>query len=266
MTNRGLAVVCVLLCCGVARAEVQRETITYQHGDQTLKGYLAWDDRFGEGKRPGVLVVHEWWGLNDYVRQRADRLAELGYVAFAPDLYGEGKVTEHASEAGQWAQQVRANVERWQQLAAEGLKILASQPTCDADRIAAIGYCFGGATVMQMTYAGLDVQGVVSFHGSLPVPTQEQASNIRSKVLICHGAADPFIPDETVRKFQTALNSADVDWQMISYGGAKHSFTVPGADEAGLAGLGYDADADRRSWQHMLLFFEEIFEQEGEAP
>lgn len=164
-------------------AEVQTKTIAYQHGDVPLEGTLAWDDARTE-KQPGVLVVHEWWGLNDYARDRARQLAALGYVAFAVDMYGNGQVTTHPEQASTWAKQVQADANQWQTRALKGLAVLRSQDMVDPQRLAAIGYCFGGSTVLQLAYSGADVKGVVSFHGALPLPTDAQAQRTNAKILI----------------------------------------------------------------------------------
>ncbi|MGF1546781.1 MAG: dienelactone hydrolase family protein [Thiotrichales bacterium] len=241
-----------------AQAAVKSEKIEYRDGDAQLTGYLYYDDAV-QGARPGVMVVHEWWGLNDYVRKRAEMLAELGYVAFAADMYGAGKATEHADEAKGWMQQITANQAQWQARAMSGLAQLKKSPLVDPGKTAAIGYCFGGATVMQMAYAGADLKGVASFHGSLPPATDEQGKHIKSRIFIAHGAADSFVPAERVQQFQAALEKAGADWQFVSYGGAKHGFTNPGADKMGMDALKYDASADQRSWAQMQLFLKEIF-------
>ncbi len=238
--------------------DVQTKSVQYQDSDVALEGYLAWDDSI-QGKRPGVIVVHEWWGLNDYARKRAEMLAELGYVGFAVDMYGKGKVTQHPDEAGEWAKQIQANVADWQKRAQLGLDILQKHELVDNTRSAAIGYCFGGATVMQMAYTGADLDGVVSFHGSLPVAENLPVGHIKAKILVAHGNADPFVPAQRIVDFQAALEKAGADWQMISYGGVRHSFTNPDADKHGIDGLRYDKDADRRSWQHMQVFLKELF-------
>ena len=240
------------------QAALKTETVEYRDGQIPLRGYMVWDDAV-QGKRPGVILVHEWWGLNDYARQRADMLAELGYIAFAIDMYGEDRVTEHGKQASEWKRQITANVEQWQKRALLGKQILSRHPLVDPARIAAIGYCFGGATVMQMAYAGAQLKGVVSFHGSLPVATEDQIPNIRAKILVAHGNADSFVPAARIADFKAALEKAGADWEMVVYGGAKHGFTNPGADGYGIAGLAYDETADRRSWQRMQAFLKEIF-------
>ena len=241
-----------------ALGKVQTQAISYQHGDVQLEGVLAWDDSI-TGKRPGVLVVHEWWGLNDYAQDRARQLAELGYVAFAADMYGKDKVTDHPDQAGTWMKEVQANVSQWQARAIKGLAVLRSQDQVDPNNIAAIGYCFGGATVIQLAYSGEEIKGVVSFHGALPLPTSKQATKVKAKMLIAYGNADPFQKEDHIRKFRNALEKANVDWQMVLYAGARHSFTDPGADARGIPALKYSQTADERSWKHMQLFFEEIF-------
>jgi dienelactone hydrolase len=248
-----------------AAAEVQTRAIRYQHADAELEGYLAWDDRF-EGKRPGVLVVHEWWGLNDYARQRARQLAEQGYAAFAPDMYGTGKVTRHPDQAGAWAKEIQANVERWIARADSGLSVLKQQSVVDPERLAAIGYCFGGATVMHMAYAGLDVDAVASFHGSLPVAEESQYAAIKANILVAHGNADPFIPAERVTAFRDALEKSGADWTMMEFGGAKHGFTNPAAGDYGIEALVYDEQADRQSWQMLLWMLQDAFNSEPNQP
>lgn len=241
-----------------AFAALKTEAVQYQDGDTKLKGYLVYDDAI-EGKRPGVIVVHEWWGLDDYAKKRTEMLAELGYVAFAADMYGDDKVTNHADEASGWMKQITANVDAWQRRALLGLEILKVHEQVDDSKLAAIGYCFGGATVMQMAYSGANLDGVVSFHGSLPPATEEQQKNIKARVLVAHGVADTFVPAERIAAFQTALDAAGTDWQMVTYGGARHGFTNPGAGEYGIDALEYDPDADARSWALMQSFFGEIF-------
>ena len=189
---------CLLFGIASVHAEVQMKTVEYNDGDVALQGHFAWDDAIA-GRRPGVVVAHAWWGLNDYARARAEMLAKLGYVAFAIDMYGKGKATEHAKEASAWMKQINANTERWQQRARLGLDVLRKHEFVDPTRLAAIGYCFGGSIVMQLAYSGAKLKGVVSFHGSLPVPTEQQVRNVKASVLIAHGHDDVFIPLGTHR-------------------------------------------------------------------
>lgn len=259
-----LAVLLPLLSALPASAKLVTRTVAYEHAGVKLEGYLAYDDaRTAQGKAPGVLVVHEWWGLNDYTRIRAEQLAKLGYVAFALDMYGAGQNTTDAKQAGAWAKQFYGKplmAERAQ----AGLNQLLETGLVDPARVAAIGYCFGGSTVQALAYTGAPLAGIVSFHGGLiPVPA-DAAGKTKAKILICHGAIDPNVPAADVAAFKKAMNDGKFDYQFISYSGAVHAFTNPGADRLATAngmegGIGYNAAADQRSWSHMQVFFAEIF-------
>jgi dienelactone hydrolase len=248
----------ILLTRATARAEIVAKDVPYTHNGTNLKGFMVYDDAFS-GRRPGILVVHEWWGLNDYARRRAEQLAKLGYVAFALDMYGEHKLTQHPDQASAWMKEITRNVAFWQGRAMAGLEILKKNPEVDPSRLGAIGYCFGGSTVQQLAYGGADLQGVVSFHGSLIPPPFSGINRVKARILICHGSSDPFVTGDALRNYLAAMESTPLDWQMIIYGGARHGFTNPGADKFGMEGLQYNAKADHRSWDHMQLFFEEIF-------
>lgn len=240
-------------------AKVVTKSISYKDGDVDLEGHLAWDDAVA-GKRPGVLVVHEWWGLNDYARGRAEQLAALGYATFAIDMYGKGKLAKHPDEARAFAGEIRKSVDGWRKRALAALEVFKQQPVVDATRLASMGYCFGGGTSLQLAYLGTaDLKAVVSFHGALPAYDPAIGKPITAKILICHGADDPFIPEEQVKAFQKAMNDAKADWHMVNYGGARHSFTVPGADKIGIDGMRYSESADKRSWAHMERFLKEAF-------
>jgi dienelactone hydrolase len=189
-------------------------------------------------------------------------LAEMGYVAFAADMYGGGKMTRHADEAKGWMKQIMASIDDWQRRANLALEQLRTNPNVESEKLAAIGYCFGGATVMQLAYAGADLVGVVSFHGSMPPATPEQAASVKARVLVAHGDADSFVPPERIDAFKNALSGAGVDWEMNIYAGARHGFTNPYANGYGMDGLAYNENADRRSWLRMLAFFEELFEKD----
>ncbi len=245
-----------------AHAKIVTRSVPYEHGGVKLEGYLAYDDATGGAKRPGVLVIPEWWGLNEYPKTRAEQLAKLGYVAFAADMYGAGVVTTDPKKAGELAGQFYGKplmAER----ARAGLEQLVATGLVDLDRVAAIGYCFGGATVQALAWSGAPVAGIVSFHGSLIPPPANTEGTVKAKILICHGALDAFTKKEDLDAFKKAIDDAKLDYQFISYAGAVHAFTNPRADEvareAGLKGIGYNAAADHRSWQHMQDFFAEIF-------
>jgi dienelactone hydrolase len=251
-----IAMAAVTLAAGLSPAAVVTKTVDYEHEGTKLKGFLAYDDSVKE-KRPGVLVVHEWWGLNDYAKERCKMLAGLGYVAFAPDMYGEGKVTTHPEDAGKMATTVRNNVKLWRGRAETGLKQLTSQPNVDASKLAAIGYCFGGSTCLELAYAGADLKAVATFHAALPVPTPEEAKAIKARLLICNGADDSFIKAETIDQFKSALDKAGVKYNFVNFPGAVHSFTVPHADSNNLPGMKYNKEADEKSWAMMLQLFKE---------
>lgn len=252
-----VVLVAALLGSLSASGAIHTETLEYRQGDTVLKGFLAYDSA-SKAKRPGVLVVHEWWGLNDYARRRAEMLAREGYVALAVDMFGEGKSTKHPETAGQWAGEVSKNAELRKARFLAGRDALAKNPLVLPGEIAAIGYCFGGGTVLAMAEAGLDLKGVVSFHGSLPQDPAPKGG-VKAKVLVCHGAADSFTSPEQVQTFQKNLADAGADWQFISYSGAKHGFTNPDADKLGMEGLAYNAAADHRSWSLALSFLKEAF-------
>jgi len=240
-----------------ALAEVKTRTIEYESDGTKLKGFLAWDDA-ATGKRPGVLVFPEWWGLNDYAKTRAKQLAELGYVAFAADLYGEGKVIDiaHPQDAGKMATALRMNQKAWRGRAEAALKQLTGQPGVDASRVAAIGYCLGGSTALQLAYTGADVKAVVTFHAGLASPGKGEGEGIKAKVLVCHGAADKFIPEKAIADFKASLDAAKVKLEFVAYPDVVHSFTVPDADKVGNPGMKYDKQADEDSWKRMKALFQ----------
>lgn len=251
-----LATAAVALTAAAAQAAVVTKDVSYEFDGVKLKGFLAHDDAAKE-KRPGVLVVHEWWGLDEYAKARCKQLAELGYVAFAVDMYGDGKRAEHPDDARKMATAVRENVKAWRGRAEAGLKQLKAQPNVDGDRIAAIGYCFGGSTCLQLAYGGADLKAVVTFHAALPKPTPEEAKAIKPKLLICHGEADFFIPPEAIKAFREALDDAKVKYEFVGYKDVVHSFTVPGADKHMIKGMKYDKAADEDSWKRMLALFKD---------
>lgn len=246
----------VLAVAGPAGAAVKTQVIEYEHDGTKHKGYLAHDDATA-GKRPGVLVFHEWWGLNEYARKRAEQLAGLGYVAFCADMYGDGKTTEHPDDARKMATAVRMNQKLWQGRAQAALKVLQGQENVDGDRLAAIGYCFGGSTALELAYAGGPLKAVSTFHAALPAPSPEQAKAIKARLLINHGADDSFIPADAISKFKEGLDAAKVKYEFVAYPGAVHSFTVKEADAKNLKGMAYNEEADKKSWQKTMELFKE---------
>lgn len=254
-----IAPIAALVCLTPAQAEVQTRKVEYKHGNTVLEGYLAYDDDV-QGKRPGVMVVHEWTGLGPYVQERAKQLAELGYVAFAIDMYGKGIRPKNDKEAAAQATIYRSDRKLMRDRAAAGLKVLQQNDLTDKNSIAAIGYCFGGGTVLELARSGADVNGVVSFHGNLDTPNPRDAKNIKGKVLVLHGAEDPLVPPKQVLGFAEEMSAADVDWQMVAYGNAVHSFTNPGAGNDKSKGVAYNQVADQRSFADMKQFFTEIFQ------
>ncbi|UCD78406.1 MAG: dienelactone hydrolase family protein [Desulfobacterales bacterium] len=252
-----LLAICILSLAVSVNAKVVSKPVEYTQNGTVLEGYLAYDDA-ARGKRPGVLVVHEWWGLNDYVRSRVDKLAQLGYVAFALDMYGKGVWTTNPAEAKELSGHLRGTP-LLRERARAGLEILRGNSRVDPKRLAAIGYCFGGTTVLELAYSGADLAGVVSFHGGLTAAKPEDFSRIKARFLICHGADDGFISTDAINGFQEGMRKSGADWQMVSFGGAVHSFTNPDADKVGINGIAYNKHADERSWQYMQIFFKEIF-------
>jgi len=242
-----------------ALAGVVGKTVEYRQGDTVLEGYLAYNDSI-KGKRPGVLVIHEWTGLGAYERKRADQLAKLGYVAFAADIYGKGVRPAGPEPAAKEAAKYRGSDRSLiRARGAAGLGKLASLPQVDPERLAVIGYCFGGTAALELARSGAKLRGTVSFHGGLNTPDPTDAKNIRGKVLVLHGADDPNVKPAEVDAFQKEMRQAKVDWQMVYYGGAVHSFSNPKSGNDPSKGAAYDEKADRRSWEAMKQFFAEIF-------
>jgi dienelactone hydrolase len=257
MKMKQLIAVMTLLLAMPVLAEVQTKAVDYEHDGVKLTGHLFWDDA-KEGQGPGVMVIHAWWGLNDYAKMRARTLAEEGYVAFAADMYGTGKVTDNPAQAKEWMLEVTADVEGWQERAALGLEQLKNSGLVDPQRLAAIGYCFGGGTILQMAYSGTQAKVVVGYHASLPAAPESIKGKIGAKVMMFHGHADKFVAPEVVTNFKNKLEEAGADWEMVTFGGdVRHSFTNPDAAMYGIENLKYDADADAVSWQRTLELFKE---------
>ncbi len=249
-----------VMAASTANTRIRTQTVDYLQGGAELEGYLAYDERV-TGPRPGVLVVHEWWGINEYIRKRTEQLASLGYLAFAADIYGKGNRANTREEAMALAGKFRSGTDRSLMRARvnAGLTELKNNPLVDRKRVAAIGYCFGGTTVLELVRSGADLAGIVSFHGGLGTPNPDDARNIKAKVLVLRGADDPSVKSDQVAAFEDEMRKAGVDWQLMSYGHAVHGFTNPDNGTDNTKGAAYNENADKRSWQAMTDFFEEIF-------
>jgi dienelactone hydrolase len=237
---------------------IQKRDLEYRHGDTLCRGELAWDDQRA-GRRPGVFVVHEGGGLNDHPKRRAALLAELGYVALAGDMYGGGEFVSDPQRRGELMGGLRNDPAKLRGRAQAGLDALAAQPLVDSAHLAAIGFCFGGMTVLELARSGAAIDGVVSFHGILDTLRPAEPGAIKAKILVLHGADDPFAPPPKVNAFIEEMRHAQADWQLHAYGGAQHGFTRPDASQLGIPGVAYHAETDRRAWKAMQVFFAELF-------
>lgn len=236
------------------------EEVTYRSATTEMKGYMAFDES-KEVKRPGIIVVHEWWGHNDYTRQRADMLAELGYVALAVDMYGDGKQAAHPDDAGKFAGMVMSNLEEAKARFDAALEVLKGNPNVDPNQIAAIGYCFGGSVVLSMANAGYDLDAVAAFHSGVQLPIAP-SENMKPKILVAQGADDPFVSPESVTAYKEAMDAVNADYTYIDYPGAVHAFTSKGADELGEKfdlPLKYQKEADEASWQELQKLLNSVF-------
>lgn len=250
----------ILFGCATGGSKLGNE-IAYQNDNLEMKGYLAAIDD-GNTKKPGILVVHEWWGHNDYARKRADMLAKEGYVALAVDMYGDGKQADHPKDAMKFSSAVFSNMKEAKSRFLAALETLKSHPHVDKNKIGAIGYCFGGGVVLTMARMGVDLDGVVSFHGSLKSPVQPKKNGVKADILVFNGAADPMVTSDDIKNFNKEMKTAKASYKVVNFEGAKHAFTNPEADELGKKfqlPLAYDKEADEKSWQGTLKFFKGIF-------
>jgi len=258
-TRRAVAVAAVWLTLGSAAfAAVKTRDLEYKQGDTVLQGFVAWDDA-AKGRRPGVLVVHEWWGHNEHARNSARKLAQAGYVGFALDMYGKGKVATHPKDAEAFMNEATRDPAVLVARFNAALEQLKQDPHVDPEKIAAIGYCFGGGVVLNMVRAGADLDAVVSFHGVLATKTPAEKGKVKARVLVLTGADDPMIPSEQVEAFKSEMTAAGAKFEVISYPHAKHSFTNPNADKVGMEALAYNSEADKKSWAAMLDLFKQVF-------
>jgi len=240
---------------------VTGEEISYSTDNLTMNGYLAYDPDTEQA--PGILVVHEWWGHNEHARNSAEKLAELGYVALAVDMYGEGKQAEHPDDAGSFASEVMSNFESAQARFTKAMEVLQNHPKVNPEHIGAIGYCFGGSVVISMANAGVEgLDAVAAFHAGLQLPVMPEEGTTNARILVMNGADDPFITEEQESALQNAMDETGADFEYITYEGVQHSFTNPAADSNGAKfelPLAYDAEADSMSWEQMKSFFDETF-------
>ncbi len=240
---------------------IVRREVLYSAGGTIMKGYISYDGN-KEGIRPGIIVVHEWWGNNDYPRRRADMLADSGYIALAVDMFGNGKRADNPQDAQQLAMFIGQNPDTAKTRFMAGVALLKEQDETDTTKIAAIGYCFGGGVVLNMALAGLDLDGVASFHGIIPAEKVAKPAIVKAKMLVCAGDADPFVPKEQADKFKKAMDDAKVDYRFVSYPDAKHAFTNPAADSTGKKfniPIAYNKQADEQSWTELHKFLHDLF-------
>lgn len=247
----------ILLWAHSAMALMHTRTIDYKLDGKTFQGFLAWDDATTQ-KRPGVLLMHDWLGMGDYIKMRTKEVAAMGYVAFAADIYGKGIVAKDHQEAAKFAGAYINDRSLLRSRVNAGLDVLKSQAEVDSAKLAVMGYCFGGMAALELGRSGAQVAGIATFHGILATPTPADAAHIRGRVLVLHGDADPIVPPAQVQSFQEEMRAGKVDWQINTYGGAAHSFTVPTANNPNM-GMVYHAKADRRSWQAFKEFLADIF-------
>lgn len=244
-----------------AGQNIEGKVVTYTADGVTMKGYLAYDADL-KGQRPGILVVHEWWGHNEYVRSRARMLAALGYTALAVDMYGDGKQAMHPKDAGKFSAELMKNFDTSRGRFLAALEYLKKQNNVDPRKITAIGYCFGGGIVLNMVRQGADLLGAATFHGSLVPVKPAEPGSIKTKILVLNGADDKFITKEQIEAFQQEMKNAGAELKFISYPGALHSFTNPDSDlyaKKFNLPMGYNADADKKSWGELKTFLDQIF-------
>lgn len=260
--KKSLYFIVFMLVAASAQAAVQGKEVSYEAGGTKLKGYIAYDDAV-KGKRPGVLVVHEWWGLNNYARKRARMLAKLGYTALALDMYGNGKMAHHPDDAMKFSSEVSQNEKLAKARFDAALALLKQQKTVDSDNIGAIGYCFGGSVVLNMARIGEPLKVVESFHGGLKTSHPAEPGVVKARIASFTGEADPFIPADQVAAFRQEMDKAGVNYEVVTYPGVLHSFTSPEADKLGKEfklPMAYNAEADRDSWSKGMALMKEVFQ------
>jgi dienelactone hydrolase len=256
-----LAILMLILVSSVTHAEIIGKVVEYTANNVALKGYIVYDNALKE-KRPAVIVVHEWWGVTDYPKKRAEMLASLGYVAFAIDMYGDGKTADNPTDAQKYAGESMKDLSLLRAKFQAAIEILKNNDLVDSTRIAAIGYCYGGGVVLNMARAGVDLKGVVSFHGSLATTTPAEKGTVKAKILVCNGGVDKFISENDIKNFKQEMKAAGADFKFLSYKGALHAFTNPAATELGKKfnmPIAYNKVGDKKSWEEMRRFLKAIF-------
>jgi dienelactone hydrolase len=258
MFRRAALAVSMLAIATAAFAEVKTREVEYKQGDTVLQGFVAWDDAT-TAKRPGVLVVHEWWGHNEHARNQAVRLARAGYVGFALDMYGKGKLAAHPQDAQAFMAEATKDAAAMKARFEAALAQLTADPHVDAQQIGAIGYCFGGAVVLGMARAGADLKAIGAFHAPVATTTPAQKGIVKARILVQEGEADPMIPAAQIADFKKEMDAAGVSYKVVTYPGAKHGFTNPEAGSHGMEALAYDKDADEKSWTVLVDWLKDSF-------
>ncbi len=261
MTNlmfQKMAALTLLFASFSVQAALVKSDVEYKVGSQTMQGYLVYDDA-NKGKLPGVLVVHDWLGVTEKTKERADMLAGLGYVAFAADVFGKGKRGTDNKSGSELSTPYKEDRKKFREHLKAAMKEFKKQKMLDTAKVAAVGYCFGGAGVMELARTGEKLKGVVSFHGGLDSPSPKDGKNIKAPVLALHGADDPFVKDEDLKAWVDEMRTHKIDWQLVKYGNAVHSFTDKTAGTDNSKGQAYNALADARSWEAMKDFLAGVF-------
>lgn len=257
--TKTLAALAAAAMATAAAAKVQTKELEYTQGDTKLQGFLAWDDA-AKGKRPGILVIHEWWGHNEHARNQARRLAKAGYVGFAVDMFGKGKVTTHPADAKGFVQEAMKDPAVATARFDAALELLKQQPQVDPEKTGAFGYCFGGGVALNMARAGKDLDAVVTFHGMLdPWSAPAEQGKVKPAILVQTGGADPMVTEAKVQSFEKEMKDAGADAKVITYPGAKHAFTNPDAGKAGMDALAYDKKADQKSFDEAVKLLRTVF-------
>lgn len=251
----------ITLASAQVTAEMQTETVEYEVNGETFTGYMAYDDE-ADGKRPGVLVVHEWWGHNEFAREQAEKLAAAGYTAFALDMYGSGKLAEHPEDAQQFMKEATKDIDQVKARFMAAKELLQQHDSVDSNKIAAQGYCFGGAVVLNMARLGVDLDAVVSYHGALGSPIKAEAGKVQPRIHVYTGGADQMVPSDQVSALVKEMQDAEADLTLVSFPGVLHSFTNPGAHQVAKEfdmPIGYDEKAATRSWNGTMRLYDEVF-------